>query len=125
MSQYRIEESRPDWYKGLGPMYQICDANGPIRQLKWDYKPTAEEVCASLNNGQALMAEISYKLHSEKKIEASAAHFAENEEVIYALKIEDLPASDRAASTFDEKRAALLRNGYSEIIIHWETIKTL
>lgn len=125
MPKYRIEESRPDWYKGLGSIYQIHNETGPIRQLKWDYQPTAVSVCDALNRGLELLAEISYKLNGKQVAAAIPAHFAENEEVLYSYAIDQLPESDQKAATVEEKRSILISNGYSEIIVHWEPIKAL
>lgn len=122
MSKYRIEESRPDWYKGLGPLYQIHDETGPIRHLRWDYEPTAIAVLDDLKNGRALLADISYKLNGASHKSEAPAHFAENEDVVYFFEEDKLPTSDRGLTTTEEKRAALLRNGYSEIVIHWESV---
>lgn len=125
MSVYRIEESRPDWYKGLGPIYQIHDDEGPIRQLRWDYEPTAIAVCDRLNKGQELLAELSYKLHGKQMSAAIPTLFAENDDVFYAHVVNSLSPEDQSASTQAEKRSALSKNGYSEIIIHWEPIKEM
>lgn len=125
MPQYRIEESYPDWNKGLGPIYQIHNEAGPIRRLKWDYQPTAVSVCDALNNGLELLAEISYKLNGKAVAVAEAAHFAEDDDALYFLEEEKLPEADRGAATADDRRNALRNNGYSDIVIHWEPIKLL
>ena len=125
MTQYRIEESRPDWYKGLGPIYQIHDESGPIRRLKWDYQPTAIAVCERLNNGLQLLAELSFKLNGEQMSVAIPAFFAENDEVLYAHVVESLPPGDQQAMTLEAKRLALTKNGYTETIVYWEPIKEL
>ena len=122
MPKYRIEESRPDWYKGLGPVYQIHDESGPIRELKWDYEPTAIAICDDLNNGRALLAEIHYKLNGKQVDTTGPIQFTENEDVVYFFEEEKLPKEHQGAKTTDEKRKILREAGYSEIVIHWESI---
>ena len=125
MTQYRIEESRPDWYKGSGPIYQIHNDAGPIRQLKWDYQPTAAAVCEALNKGLELLAEVSYKLNGKPVAVAEAAHFAGADDVLYALEQEKLPPEDQGAITTEQRRAVLLKNGYTDLRVDWETIKSI
>ena len=122
MPKYRIEESRPDWYKGAGPIYQIHDETGPIRELKWDYEPTATAVLDDLNNGRALLADINYKLNGATHKSEAPAHFSEKEDVVYLFEEENLPVEDRGLTTTEEKRGALNKNGYSEIVVYWESI---
>lgn len=125
MSKYRIEQCRPDWYKGFGPIYQIHDETGPLRRLGWDYEPTALAVCERLNNGLELIAELNYKLHGKEASAVIPAHLAEPEAVLYAHVVDRLPEQDRAASSDEEKRDALRRNGYTEVRLYWEPIKEL
>ncbi|NWB62380.1 hypothetical protein [Pseudomonas sp. F1002] len=122
MPKYRIEESRPDWYGGLGPIYQIHDESGPIRELKWDVEQQAIDALESLNNDHALLADIRYNLNGKPHQSEAPAHFSENEDVVYLFEEENLPDVDRGLTTTEEKRAALIKNGYSEIVVFWESI---
>jgi hypothetical protein len=122
MPQYRIEESRPDWYKGAGPIYQIHNDAGPIRRLFWDYEPTAKAVCNDLNKGLALLADFSFKLQGKLHTAQGPIQFAQDDDVVYFFEEEKLPPADQGAQSTEEKRAILTKNGYSEIIIHWDAI---
>ena len=120
MTTYRIEESKPDWYKGLGNIFTIHDEAGPIRGLRYDVKETAESVCHAMNDGKQLKAELRYKLNGKSHEETVVTTFGSAQEVLFSHVLPKLPGITSVNGDFQSYKAqALKEGGYSEPVVLW------
>lgn len=120
MKSFHIEESRPSWYKGLGPIYTIHNEEGEIRALKYDYEPDAIAVCKAMNEGKPLLADLRFKLNGKSQEAQLVTHLSSAEDALYYHVQDKLGGTSSMSLDHDVHKAQALREaGYSEPVVNW------